>query len=394
MVETRNLADKDTPKPMTMGEIQDFIRETDQIGKIIEATSQHLIFVIMPFSAANDRNGADLEQFFQTNLKDRIERYPKFKRKYHVQRSDREFDLNARIISNLYEAEYVLCDLSGHRQPNHNVMLELGIRFGISNRPVILFREEHEDNKSIVDLPYFIYPYQTEQYSELEDYIIGKIEDFESGREVFQSPVVRTLETEPSIIAQVRRHDALYTLFSARRQIEAYPQQIGGNVMTFLVQHGIEPSIERTDQIITFLQRKSEELENLPWSDFEFLPAIAPSLSTLLQKPVLDDYAPWLISQIVGRITHLYYAVYLSSHSSDWMKSLFRIVWFVSDTFALVALFRWSFELVRSFPNGAVQMLAVNDMIGRIIPNLSQVLVTDGEKNTMLHSLREFADSF
>ena len=39
-------------------------------------------------------------------------------------------------------------------------------------------------------------------------------------------------------------------------------------------------------------------------------------------------------------------------------------------------------------------MLAVNDMIGRIIPNQSQVLVTDGEKNTMLHSLREFADAF
>jgi len=142
------------------------------------------VFVIMPFSRTPTRDAADLTEFFQTNLKERIEAETSFKYRYVVSRSDDTFNITKKIIRDLYTADVVLCDLSGN-EANPNVMYELGVRLAISNAPVILFREANKDNRRIFDIDgFYIEEYEVTKYRPLGDYIVRKLKRFEDGRNV------------------------------------------------------------------------------------------------------------------------------------------------------------------------------------------------------------------
>lgn len=148
------------------------------------------VFVIMPFSQAPTRTAEDLTEFFQENLKKRLET-ESLRYRYVVKRSADAFNITETIIRDLHSADIVLCDLSGV-PPNPNVMYELGIRLAISDRPVVLFREQHVDNRLIFDVSGFhIFEYRPQQYRKLEDYVVEKIRKFETGEERFQSPFCR-----------------------------------------------------------------------------------------------------------------------------------------------------------------------------------------------------------
>jgi len=126
------------------------------------------VFVIMPFAHTPTRNKGDLTEFFQTNIKDRIEGDTSLKYRYVVSRSDDTFNITQKIIRDLYTADIVLCDLSG-KEANPNVMYELGVRLGISDRPVILFREASKDNQRIFDIDGFhIQEYEITRYRLLD----------------------------------------------------------------------------------------------------------------------------------------------------------------------------------------------------------------------------------
>jgi hypothetical protein len=166
--------------------------------KTMQITKQ--VFVIMPFQKTPSRDENELTEFYNTNLKECIENEDTFIFKYVVRRSDDTFNITKRIIHELFNADIVLCDLSGF-SANQNVMYELGIRLSISNKPVILFRESSLDNIQIFDISWFhIFEYSVKKYRELEEYIINKIKKFEKNEETFESPILLELKTNPIVI--------------------------------------------------------------------------------------------------------------------------------------------------------------------------------------------------
>src|ERR1051325_3175685 len=168
-------------------------------SKTMDARELKTIFVIMPFAETPTRTSSDLTLFFDINLKARIEQEKGFKNHYQVRRSDNTFNITAQIIRDLYEADIVLCDLSGINA-NPNVMYELGMRLAFSNKPVILFREEHSKNKPIFDIHgFYTESYKVTQYPKLENYIIEKIKKFEAGDELYVSPVRQIIKDSPSV---------------------------------------------------------------------------------------------------------------------------------------------------------------------------------------------------
>lgn len=153
------------------------------------------VFVIMPFTRTNSRNKEQLTAFFENNIKSSIEK-GKFSNRYIVSRSDNTFNITEKIIKDLYNADIVICDLSGP-EANPNVMYELGIRLASSDKPVILIREAHPENRHIFDVGgFFAEPYDAYNYSTITKHLKTKIKSFEDGSEVYLSPVLKILEEE------------------------------------------------------------------------------------------------------------------------------------------------------------------------------------------------------
>ena len=167
------------------------------------------LFVIMPFGHTETRNAADLSEYFNTNLKARIEGDTSLKFRYVVERSADAFNISQDIIRRLHSADVVIADLSGVI-PNANVMYELGVRLALTHKPVILVREENKKNRKIFDIAGFhTFEYSVARYRELEEYVVGKLQAFDRGEESFSSPVLRALLSEPDLVAEMSRSRAL-----------------------------------------------------------------------------------------------------------------------------------------------------------------------------------------
>ncbi|WP_419859982.1 TCP-1/cpn60 chaperonin family protein [Candidatus Palauibacter sp.] len=150
------------------------------------------MFVIMPFIESPTRRKEQLTSFFENNIKRPIEAAD-LRCDYSVYRSGDAFNITDKIIKDLYDADIVIADLSGHL-PNPNVMYELGVRLAISNKPMILIREDHSKNRDIFDIsPFYIFSYDPLDYAALETHLIGKLGRFESGEESYRSPVREVL---------------------------------------------------------------------------------------------------------------------------------------------------------------------------------------------------------
>lgn len=158
------------------------------------------VFVIMPFTESPTRGEEALTSFFLNNLKKTIEEAEKLANEYHVHRSADAFNITEQIISDLHAADIVIADLSG-QPPNPNVMYELGVRLAISDEPVILIREEHEENKKVFDVGHFyIRPYNPLDYPELQEWLLDKVNRLETGEDPYESPVARIVEKERALL--------------------------------------------------------------------------------------------------------------------------------------------------------------------------------------------------
>jgi hypothetical protein len=150
------------------------------------------LFVIMPFTKTETRNQRQLTSFFNTNIKKAIEN-GLLNHQYRVWRSGERFNITDEIIRDLYRADIVIADLSGV-QPNPNVMYELGVRLAVSDKPVILIREQSASNMKVFDVDsYYIFQYDPFAYCELETHLVDKIRRFETNQETFKSPIHKVL---------------------------------------------------------------------------------------------------------------------------------------------------------------------------------------------------------
>lgn len=157
------------------------------------------VFVIMPFVKAPTRHKVQLSSFYENNIKKPIESAD-LEYNYVVRRSDETFNITDKIIKDLYTADVVIADLSGIH-PNPNVMYELGVRLAISRKPVILIREEHQDNETVFDITgFYVHRYDPLNYVDLQSHIIEKLRRLESGEETYESPVLKVIQGEVALV--------------------------------------------------------------------------------------------------------------------------------------------------------------------------------------------------
>lgn len=161
------------------------------------------IFVIMPFVVANSRDKSDLEKFFNDYIKHPIENHRGFLNEYSVLRSGNDLSILDKIITDLAEADIVICDLSGELA-NPNIIYELGIRLSISHKPVILIREDLPSNKHMFDIAgLYTFGYKTTAPRDLERFLIEKIAVYEENVESFESPVLKALNHQAAFWMQL-----------------------------------------------------------------------------------------------------------------------------------------------------------------------------------------------
>lgn len=289
------------------------------------------IFVIMPFRVTPTRSEADLTEFFLTNLKRRIETDDTLSIRYVVRRSDDTFNITEQIIRDLYEADVVLCDLSG-RASNPNVMYELGVRLATTNKPVVLFREAAADNERIFDIQgFYAFEYRTTRYRELEDYIVGKLRKFESGAELYESPVLRVLRDAPSVVQQVKVDRVVSVLNLLAQSIRN--AQFG---VEYVVDAFIESScgVDVKGATLPYLFG-DETAQDLPWSQLRLRPRAAPGIYAFLSEPLLHGLVPEAQADEIYEFVASYYGRYFAEASVWDAPDSDQIVAYLTETAGL-----------------------------------------------------------
>ena len=329
------------------------------------------IFVIMPFKRTSTRKKQDLTAFFEDNLKTPIENCQDFEVSYRVRRSDDSFDIGKQIVRDIYNADIVLCDLSGEHA-NPNVMYELGLRLALTNKPVIMFREDHPDNKPIFDISvYHTKEYSVTRYKELETYIIGKILKFEKAEEVFHSPVLDILSKEPSVVEEIEIQRAKSNLEAIYTGLTGVLRGTGGAIHRFLLDQESELTLPRNiDKNLRFLQENKDELASLNWSELNFHPSFHPSLHTYISQLPLNGVVEEWISKLWNTAISEYF-----------------------DRFYSTDLY-WSFIDYHSLHSFVGETSVLRSAVPDLIMYLNKVSKQDKDKelNDMLDSFSQYMD--
>ena len=298
----------------------------------MEKTSKQ-VFVVMPFGDTPTRGKLELDEFYNQTLKASIESFQGFSNRYIVNRSSDEFDIGRQIVRSIYAADLVLCDLSGEHG-NPNVMFELGLRLALTNKPVILFREQHESNRQIFDVSvYHTFEYSPLRCSELVSYLFEKISKFESGREKFESPVLAALSREESVIVEIQRSRALTQIESLFSSLTGLIRSFGSASFAYIRGRlpGEEPPKKAYD-LLSFLHKHYDQLASPDWSDFTFQPHLPPSLHNFLIELPLLNATTHELALIWNATIMEYYITYFST-DIRWAASRFSVLYdFIFET--------------------------------------------------------------
>jgi hypothetical protein len=274
------------------------------------------IFVIMPFSKTPTRDKKALDSFFKFNLKERIENYNDFKYRYIVERSGDTLVIPKKIIKDLFYADIVLCDLSGH-QANPNVMYELGIRFSISNKPVILFREDSVGNEQIFDTnTYYTELYSPLRYNELEKFIVEKILNYEKEIDEYESPVLDILGKEPLIQHFIYKRKTLRKLQMLQFSLHALRAKISGDIVKFLKKNKIENFPIPLDEFGSWFHNEREVLMKFDWNSFKIGFTKSPVIESFLANPEIDFVIPDELRDKFIVYFHTWYDLFLNERDN------------------------------------------------------------------------------
>lgn len=275
------------------------------------------IFVIMPFVKTKKRNQEQLDAFFKNNIKDKIEKEESFDYRYVVSRSDDQFQISEYIIRNLYSADIVIADMSGER-PNPNVMFELGIRLSISNKPVILIREQSSGNVSTFSTSgFYCFDYDPFTYGDLEDHIRNKIIAFERKSEDYYSPVWKALKYEPSIIRELEYLKDDVRLRMLCRGLLGFQSKLQADLHTFISEN-LDLKLPKTSgSFIRSFKNNKNRLESLKWAEFTFKVKSIPSLEAFLAEPPINIFGK---GQLASKVI-LYFGLFFDGivdNDSTW----------------------------------------------------------------------------
>ena len=209
------------------------------------------VFVIMPFIKANNRNQEQLTSFFNA-LQSAIEAEDNLTHKYKVRRSGDDFNITDQIIRNLFNADIVIADISG-KQPNPNVMYELGVRLALSEKPVILIREGDKADGIPFDLTtYHTTFYDPFQHEKLVEILVDMLKRLESGEMQYESPVKKALQDETN---------QTYSILRRRERLRAFCSRVAGGWWQRILEESVEEGGE-TKRSLSFVQFEPDEVTN------------------------------------------------------------------------------------------------------------------------------------
>ncbi len=310
------------------------------------------IFVIMPFTETPTRNKTQLTAFFENDIKQHIES-GEFEFQYHVRRSDETFNITEQIIKDLYTADIVICDLSG-QAANPNVMYELGIRLAFSNKPVILIREAHKDNKPIFDIGgFYAEPYDPFNYSALREHFTSKINRLESRLEIYSSPILKIVGQDQPLLVQMSANRAAQLLDTLADALHMNLRMLGGHIHMFLMSR--KPPVNLgTKEVLDLLfqmQKQAAKLNQLDWSTFHYLPGA---------QPTLDHYLStrYLFGLVEQDIEQLYTSVLLEYHGQFMGTDIFTMQWSPGKIYG----YYLDTALIRSATNALIKILISKDV--------------------------------
>ena len=244
----------------------------------------------MPFHEANGRSHDDLTYFFEAHIKKPLEGCNGFLFRYIVRRSESELSMTDGIIASLVSADIVICDISGPKS-NANVMYELGIRFCVSDKPVILIRENTEKNETIFDIHgLYQMPYSMNRLALLEAHIQKKVKDFETGAEMYQSPILKSINATSTYWSLVPRNKACAFLGNLALATEAALRIFGSQVQTYLQEKRKDLKPYPPNEVYKVLQTIDDAtiLNEFEYA-FARLPALDNYLSSIYLMGLVDE---------------------------------------------------------------------------------------------------------
>lgn len=252
------------------------------------------VFVIMPFVRTPTRDAKALDRFFDVDIKQFIENDAALEEPHLVSRSDTAFEITKQIFRDLYDADVVICDLSGENA-NPNVMLELGIRLASSDKPTILIREDLPTNRRIFDVSGFhTFSYKPDDASYprgLQEYVQKKLVAFASGSEPYESPILSALRTSPSVIDALARRRVESHLRALHTQLLQIARECAAAIVANAAAQGVELPRNPVDLAVVVPERLPE-LETLNWESIDLDFPVPPALQRFLSELPLQDLVP------------------------------------------------------------------------------------------------------
>lgn len=294
------------------------------------------VFVIMPFEKTPSREKTDLTSFFENNIKIPLEKLDINGIGFIVKRSDDTFNITKQIIKDLFNADYVICDLSGI-YGNPNVMYELGVRLSISNKPVILIRESNPENKKIFDIHnFFTFEYSSLRYPELEKYLTEKLIKIETKQEDFISPIFEIIKQEPQVLNRILKIENINRLANARTTVNGWRKLFAVSVAVFAMNRNKELLFSGDlNDFNSELAKYTEQLKEIDWKDFKFSCKSSPVFDILITQPPTTDIFPHLELSIFKTFLIEFYNYFFIS-DFVWIEPDFEILTiFATETLIL-----------------------------------------------------------
>ena len=190
-----------------------------------------------------------------------------------MHRSDDAFNITEQIVKDLYNADIVICDLSGP-DANPNVMYELGIRLAFSNEPVILIREGHKDNRQIFDIGgFYTQPYDPLDYTSLTAHLKDKLKKLEDGTESYESPVLKIVAAEEPLLKRLSSAQATRLLQTMARSLDGVGRLFATAVYMHIKKYDFTIGLSSEGDINSFLgslEENADALSEMSWSEFSF----------------------------------------------------------------------------------------------------------------------------
>lgn len=244
----------------------------------------------MPFGEANGRSHDDLTYFFNQHIKKPIEEAKNLLFQYSVRRSESQLSMTDSIIASLVEADFVICDTSGPRS-NANVMYELGIRFAVSHKPVILIRENAAENQTIFDIHgLYQHPYTQNRIALLEEHLLKKLEAYEKGTEIYESPILKSINSTSTYWSIVPKNKACAFLGGLALATEAALRVFGTQVQSYLLEKNSSLRPFPPNEVYKILQTVTSP-ELLIGFDYSFarMPPLDNYLSSVYLMGLVED---------------------------------------------------------------------------------------------------------